>query len=149
MRAITLLFGMLLALSSPVQGDAPDRLMAQFRQALQQRDGAAVAALFAPDASVKVTLLMDQEAPMVVSLTRAEYLQQQRALWNFASDYSFMMDNPHKQQTGLGWQLTFNQQERYRLFQDSLIRDNRITLHTEMRDGKSLITAIHTRTRQK
>ncbi len=26
MRAITLLFGMLLALSSPVQGDAPDRL---------------------------------------------------------------------------------------------------------------------------
>lgn len=148
MRAITLFFSMLLALSSPAQGDAPDRLMAQFRQALQQRDSAAVAALFAPDASVTVTLLMEQEAPMVVSLTRAEYLQQQRALWNFASDYSVTVDDLETQQAGSGWQLTFNQQERYRLFQGTLNRDNRIALQTEMRDGKTVITAIHTRTRQ-
>ena len=148
MHAITLFFSMLLALSSPAQGDAPERLMAQFRQALQQRDSAAVAALFAPDASVKVTLLMEQEAPMVVSLTRAEYLQQQRALWNFASDYSVTVDDLETQQAGSGWQLTFNQQERYRLFQGTLNRDNRIALQTEMRDGKTVITAIHTRTRQ-
>ena len=148
MRAITLFFSMLLALSSPAQGDAPERLMAQFRQALQQRDSAAVAALFAPDASVTVTLLMEQEAPMVVSLTRAEYLQQQRALWNFASDYSVTVDDLETQQAGSGWQLTFNQQERYRLFQGTLNRDNRIALQTEMRGGKTVITAIHTRTRQ-
>lgn len=148
MRAITLLLSMLLALSSPAQGDAPERLMAQFRQALQQRDSSAVAALFAPDASVKVTLLMEQEAPMVVSLTREEYLQQQRALWNFASGYSFTVEDLEKQQAGLGWQLTFNQQERYRLLQGVLNRDNRIVLQTEMRAGKSMITAIHTRTRQ-
>lgn len=148
MRAITVLIGMLLVLFSPAQADGPNHLMEKFRQALQQRDSAAVAALFASDASVKVTLLMAQEAPMVVSLTREEYLQQQRALWNFASDYSFTVDDLETQKVEQGWQLTFHQQERYRLFQSVLSRDNRITLQTEMRDGKSVITAIHTRTRQ-
>jgi len=148
MRAITLLIGMLLVFSSPVQADGPNRLMEQFRQALQQRDSAAVAALFAPDARVKVTLLMEQEAPMVVSLTRAEYLQQQRALWNFASDYHFTVDDLETQKVEQGWRLTFDQKERYQLFRDTLNRDNRITLQTEIRDGEHRITAIDTRTRQ-
>lgn len=148
MRAITVLIGMLLVLFSSAQADGPNHLMEKFRQALQQRDSAAVAVLFVPDASVKVTLLMEQEAPMVVSLTREEYLQQQRALWNFASDYSFTVDDLETQQVAQGWQLTFNQQERYRLFQGTLNRDNRITLQTEIRDGEHRITAIHTRTRQ-
>ena len=85
---------------------------------------------------------------MVVSLTRAEYLQQQRALWNFASDYTFTVDDLETQKVEQGWQLTFDQKERYLLFQEALNRDNRITLQTEIRDGKSVITAIHTRTRQ-
>ena len=148
MRAITLLIGMLLVLFSPAQADGPNRLMEQFRQALQQRNSAAVAALFAPDARVKVTLLMEQEAPMVVSLTCAEYLQQQRALWNFASDYRFTVDDLETQKVEQGWRLTFDQKERYQLFRDTLNRDNRITLQTEIRDGEHRITAIHTRTRQ-
>ncbi|MGJ3256312.1 MAG: hypothetical protein ACFE0K_08295 [Alcanivorax sp.] len=148
MRAITMLISLLLVFAAPAQADGPHRLMEQFRQAFQQRNSTAVAALFAPDASVKVTLLMEQEAPMVVSLSRAEYLQQQRALWNFASDYSFTVGDLETQQVTQGWQLTFNQKERYRLFQGTLNRDNRITLQTEIRDGKSVITAIHTRTRQ-
>jgi len=148
MRAITLLIITLWVFSSPAQADGPNRLMEQFRQALQQRDSAAVAALFAPDARVKVTLLMEQEAPMVVSLTRAEYLQQQRALWNFASDYRFTVDDLETQKVEQGWRLTFDQKERYQLFRDTLNRDNRITLQTEIRDGEHRITAIHTRTRQ-
>jgi hypothetical protein len=148
MRAITLLIAMLLVLFSPAQAAGPDRLMEQLRQALQQRDSAAVAALFASDARVKVTLLMEQEAPMVVSLTRAEYLQQQQALWNFASDYRFTVDDLEAQKVEQGWRLTFDQKERYQLFRDTLNRDNRITLQTEIRDGEHRITAIHTRTRQ-
>ena len=148
MRAITLLISMLLVLFSPAQADEPHRLMEQFRQALQQRNSTAVAALFAPDASIKVTLLLEQEPPMVVSLTRAEYLQQQRALWHFASDYTFTVDDLETQKVEQGWQLTFDQKERYLLFQEAQNRDNRITLQTEIRDGKSVITAIHTRTRQ-
>ena len=148
MRAITLLISMLLVLFSPAQADEPHRLMEQFRQALQQRNSTAVAALFAPDASIKVSLLLEQEPPMVVSLTRAEYLQQQRALWHFASDYTFTVDDLETQKVEQGWQLTFDQKERYLLFQEALNRDNRITLQTEIRDGKSVITAIHTRTRQ-
>ena len=148
MRAITLLISKLLVLFSPAQADGPHGLVEQFREALLQRNSTAVAALFAPDAQIKVTLLLEQEPPMVVSLTRAEYLQQQRALWNFASDYTFTVDDLETQKVEQGWQLTFDQKERYLLFQEALNRDNRITLQTEIRDGKSVITAIHTRTRQ-
>ena len=148
MRAIALLISMLLVLFSPAQADGPHGLVEQFREALLQRNSTAVAALFAPDAHIKVTLLLEQEPPMVVSLTRAEYLQQQRALWSFASDYTFTVDDLETQKVEQGWQLTFDQKERYLLFQEALNRDNRITLQTEIRDGKSVITAIHTRTRQ-
>ncbi|GGJ87643.1 hypothetical protein GCM10007426_16140 [Alloalcanivorax dieselolei] len=138
----------LLASSTLVHADVASRLMERYVQALQQKDGAALATLLAADARIKVTLLMGREPPMVISLTRAEYLQQQRALWNFANDYAVTVSDRSVLEKGEGAAVTFEQKERYQLLQGTLNRNSQMTLRTESRDGKSAITEIQARIKQ-
>ncbi|ERS15036.1 hypothetical protein [Alloalcanivorax xenomutans] len=138
----------LLASSTLVHADAASRLVERYVQALQQRDDTALAALLTEDTRIKVTLLMGQEPPMVISLTRAEYLQQQRALWNFASDHAVTVGDRSVSEKGEGASVTFEQKERYKLLQGTLNRNSQMTLRTRSRDGKSIITEIQARIRQ-
>ncbi len=138
----------LLASSALVHADAASRLVERYVQALQQRDDTALAALLTEDTRIKVTLLMGQEPPMVISLTCAEYLQQQRALWNFASDHAVTVGDRSVSEKGEGASVTFEQKERYKLLQGTLNRNSQMTLRTRSRDGKSIITEIQARIRQ-
>lgn len=138
----------LLASSTLVHADVASRLMERYVQALQQKDGAALATLLGADARIKVTLLMGREPPMVISLTRAEYLQQQRALWNFANDYVVTVSDRSVPEKTEGAAVTFEQKERYQLLQGTLNRNSQMTLRTRSRDGKSIITEIQARIRQ-
>lgn len=88
-----LLACLLLVLATGAAADAPDRRAAQawlaaYLGALARHDDAALAGLIDAQATVAVTLAQadDNEPPLRVTLTRAEFVQQQRALWRFASN---------------------------------------------------------------
>ena len=128
---------------------SPADFVKAYETVLRQQDNGLLASMLADDVTVQVTLLMADEEPMLISLTRDEFLQQQRALWLFASVHEFHFDKPVVRKVAdEGWQVTVEQQERYELFRSSLNRENRIALVLEQRDDALLIKEIHTQSRE-
>lgn len=128
---------------------SPADFVKAYETVLRQQDNGLLASMLADDVTVQVTLLMADEEPMLISLTRDEFLQQQRALWLFASVHEFHFDKPVvRKDADEGWQVTVEQQERYELFRSSLNRENRIALVLEQRDDALLIKEIHTQSRE-
>ena len=132
---------------------SPADFVKAYETVLRQQDNGLLASMLADDVTVQVTLLMADEEPMLISLTRDEFLQQQRALWLFASVHEFHFDKPVVRKVAdeggrTRWQVTVEQQERYELFRSSLNRENRIALVLEQRDDALLIKEIHTQSRE-
>lgn len=124
----------------------------QYEKVLQQQDGQRMAALIVPGASVRVVMEVNDGEPMIISLSREEFLQQQRALWSFASEYDFSFSQAKTSalpaSDGAGWRVAFTQQERYALFGSTLKRENRITVHLLAEADQLRISEIEIRTRE-
>ena len=129
----------ILVLCSPlaVYADGPEPLIEQYENALRQQSSAKLEAVLSEKLSVEVTLLMADEDPVTVSLSRDEFLQQQRALWLFSTEHAFDFSRPVvkrvNQESGRQrWEVTLEQQERYALFRSTPKRDNQITRSSSM-----------------
>ncbi len=143
----------LCSLSGSVYADGPEPLIEQYENALRQQSSAKLEAVLSEKLSVEVTLLMADEDPVTVSLSRDEFLQQQRALWLFSTEHAFDFSRPVvkrvNQESGRQrWEVTLEQQERYALFRSTLKRDNQITLIVEQHDDVQRISAMNVVTRE-
>lgn len=128
----------LLALLLAGHACAGDDLMTRYRAALQQQDITALAALIAPDASIRLTLELPQQQQMTFTLTRAELLQQQGALWYFSNQSDVTLTNVQTQ----GETVRFRQQSNYALFHQNYHLQSDIRLILTSVDGQQQITAI-------
>lgn len=115
---------------------------ADFTAALRARDLTRLATLLDEPTPVTVQLVAGPDAPLVFTLTRAEYLQQLRALWRFASgtrydatDLVYAAGEPPT----LGLALS----ERWQLFGTDTGQHSRLQIQLAWRDDRVRAIAIH------
>lgn len=124
--------------------DNSAELMASYRAALQQENMVALGALIAPAAQIRVTLQQGQEQ-MTFTLTRAEFLQQQAALWNFSEQSNFTFSQVQSK----GDALSFKQQSRYALFHQDYRLESDISATITHVNGTPQLSTISTLTEEK
>lgn len=149
-RAIWILILTVFFMPLVAHGEDVKDVLERYEQALREQDSDTIAALMAEDARISVAMQIGDEAPMVISLTRDEFLQQQRALWRFASDHAFSIGKPaiRKASEDNGAQASFTMKEEYDLFQTTLHRENNIHLELVPDGDRLLIHTLRIRTRE-
>lgn len=124
-------------------------ILERYRVAMTQRDAGALERMILPDALIKVSLVKESEPNIVISLSRAEYLQQMRALWRFSSEQRYTIDLRNVQEVGDNqWNVVLTQKDEYTLFGESIGQQSDIVMQCELHDGAIAISAIRTVTRQ-
>lgn len=146
-RRLVAAFFMLLC--SRLWADEGSAWVERYTQAMKAQDSAALAELIADQATVVVTLTLGpQEAPMVVTLTRAEYLQQQKALWRFAAGQTIAISDVRQTVSDEGLRVSLHQREIYQLFQQAFHQESDIVLTLQRFQGRYQVAHIRTRSRQ-
>ncbi|MCK0154200.1 hypothetical protein MWU49_10840 [Alcanivorax sp. S6407] len=138
-----------ITVTSHANSDDVVDFLVDYEQAIREQDNGKVAGMLADDVAVQVSMLTGNEAPTVISLSRDEFLQQQRLLWRFASAHSFTIKKPDiRKAADEGWEVSFQMQEEYALFQTSLNRENSVRLRLVRRGDELVIQEIRTRSRE-
>ncbi len=146
-RRLVMAFFMLLCCRA--WADEGSAWVERYTQAMNAQDSAALAELIADQATVVVTLTLGpQEAPMVVTLTRAEYLQQQKALWRFAAGQTIAISDVRQTVSDEGLRVSLHQRETYQLFQQAFHQESDIVLTLQRFQGRYQVAHIRTRSRQ-
>lgn len=146
-RRLVAAFFMLLC--SRLWADEGSAWVERYTQAMKAQDSAALAELIEGEATVVVTLTLGpQEAPMVVTLTRAEYLQQQKALWRFAAGQTIAISDVRQTVSDEGLRISLHQKETYQLFQQAFHQESDIVLTLQRFQGRYQVAHIRTRSRQ-
>lgn len=109
---------------------APDTetVLERYQQALHQQDSAALERLISPDARIRLLLEQPGKAPLVLTLTRQEYLQQLRALWRFSESENYEISDTGRNRADGATTVTLTLRERYELFGEALNRHSAMTL---------------------
>lgn len=92
-------------------------LFEQFQQAMRQHNMKVLNSLIAPTANIKM-VWADSEPKQKFTLSKAQYLQQVRALWRFGTEDSYQFEQVKWQQSDDAnkAQFTFRQTEKRVLF---------------------------------
>lgn len=142
-KLLPLLLALLLA--GTARADDASTWMQRYRAALQQEDVSALGHLIAADAHIRLTMEMPQQPSMTFTLTRAEFLQQQGALWRFSHQSSFTIDQVQTQ----GQTLSFQQQSSYDLFHQDYRLHSDINATLAQHDGQVQLTSLTLLTRER
>lgn len=146
-RRLVAAFFMLLC--SRLWADEGSAWVERYTQAMKAQDSAALAELIEGQATVVVTLTLGpQEEPMVVTLTRAEYLQQQKALWRFAAGQTITISDVRQTVSDEGLRISLHQKETYQLFHQAFHQESDIVLTLQRFQGRYQVAHIRTRSRQ-
>lgn len=144
-----ILIGIMLLLSTlPVTAADTAVLMDSYRTALDQQDTDGLAGLISQDATVRLLLEQPGKAPLALTLTRQEYLQQMRALWRFSETDTYKLSDARHARAEGAVTVAFTQLERYQLLGESLNRESDITLWIKDINGRALITRIEALVRE-
>lgn len=87
-----------------------------YGDALRQRRDDRLAELIAEDARFSQTFIDEGVPPLLITLTRAEYLQQLRALWRFATRTRYDLSQVRTTPAGDAVTLDLKQEETWELF---------------------------------
>lgn len=149
MKTIRILIGSILLLSMlPAVAADTKALMERYRQSLDQQDAEGLKRLISPDASIRLLLEQPEKEPLVLTLTRQEYLQQLRALWRFSETEAYELSDMRAANTNNGESVSFAQHERYQLLGETLNRQSAITLWASDDNDTPLILRIEALTRE-
>jgi len=109
---------------------APDTgtLLERYQHALHQQDSAALERLISPDARIRLLLEQPGKAPLALTLTRQEYIQQLRALWRFSESENYEISDTRRASTDGATTMTLTLNEQYELFGEALNRRSDMTL---------------------
>lgn len=122
--------------------------LAEFNAALQRHDSARLSAMIDAGAAITVQLLDGDEAPLQLTLTREEYLQQARALWRFATGTAYDNSNVgYAADAGGDLVISLDQDSRWKLFGTDTGQQSRLLIRLARRDGVARAIDIRATTR--
>lgn len=101
---------------TPLDRTAIQAWVTAYGDALRQRRDGRLAELIAEDARFSQTFLDEGVPPLLITLTRAEYLQQLRALWRFATRTRYDLSQVRIGAAGDAVTVDLKQEETWELF---------------------------------
>lgn len=120
----------------------PQQAIQHYEAALHQQDLNAIDALLSDDVNIQLVLVPSTEAPIIISLTRKEFLQHLRTLWAFSSAHTCKIDKLQIERSGNLSRIQFHQREQYKLFGEDLTQDSEIFIELSEVGDKPSINAI-------
>ncbi|MBQ0753363.1 MAG: hypothetical protein KBT87_06780 [Gammaproteobacteria bacterium] len=121
-------------------------LLKEYHEALSHEDADTLTQLIADDAQIQIILEQDSEESLTLTLTRAEYIQQLRALWRFSESQAYSQSDLRWLTERDGFQVSLQQHERYQLFGETLEQKSRVRLGITTLNHTAYITRIEART---
>lgn len=133
------------ASANDVSQSAATHFISTFYQALQQHDLATVNRMIDDDSVVKI-VWMQANPPQTLTLKKADYLQQLKATWRFATHDRYNINNLKVNSKNGVTIVALQQSENRLLFGKKTRQENDLTISLANHNNTLRIIAIHSKT---
>jgi hypothetical protein len=131
--------------ADPLDQGSAARFVDTFYQAVQKHDLTAVSGMIDDKASIQVQWL-DASPVQTFTLSKADFLQQLRATWHFATNDNYELKNLSVEQGGNDVMVSVQENESRILFGSKAGQRNQLQIHVTGESDNPRIAAINSKT---